>query len=154
LEAALLDGSIDLLATDHCPFLRTPKDASPDDFRGVPNGLPGVGALLALTWEMLVERHRRPVSELVRRLAASPARATGLAPAKGGIRAGADADLVVLDPNGPERPVAATLADSYSPWSGRATRLALRRVFLRGNEVVRDGKLTANPSQGRLLGPR
>jgi dihydropyrimidinase len=152
LETALLDGSFDLLATDHCPFLRADKDSS-RDFREVPNGLPGVGALLALAWELLVVKHRRPVMELVERLAAGPARVMGLTPAKGGIRVGADADLLVLDPAGPGRPVMPTLSDSYSPWQGRTTRLALRRVYLRGTEVVRDGELTGEPPSGRLLGP-
>lgn len=155
LLRALLAGDIDLLATDHCPFTRADKDAHAEDFRRVPTGLPGVGALLDLAWELLVVDHHRSPSEVVRLCATMPARVAGLAPHKGALEPGADGDLVILDPDGPERPLTPTLADVWSPWQGRTTRLALRHVLLRGEEVVRDGELV-EPAElrGLVVAPR
>jgi dihydroorotase-like cyclic amidohydrolase len=84
-----------------------------------------------------------------------PARVAGLAPHKGALEPGADGDLVILDPDGPERPLTPTLADVWSPWHDRTTRLALRHVLLRGEEVVRDGELV-DPAElrGRVVAPR
>lgn len=152
-EALAAAGAFDLLATDHCTFSRADKDGwDGSDFRAVPNGLPGLGALVPLAFELLGKRHGRPLSELVRVLAANPARLVGLYPRKGAIAPGADADLVVLDPHGPSRPVRSTLADAHDPWSARTTTLAIRHVLLRGEVIVQHG-LLASPgtTHGRAL---
>jgi dihydropyrimidinase len=152
LEAAATDGSFDLFATDHCPFSRADKLAPRPDIRAVPNGLPGLGALVPLIFELLVVTHRRPLSELVTRLAANPARAAGLYPRKGVIWEGSDADLVILDPAGPPRPIVSTLADCPDPWAGRTTTLDVRGVLRRGEIVVRDGRLVGQGRpDGRVL---
>ena len=80
LLRALLAGDVDVLATDHCPFARTAKDLHADDFRRVPNGLPGVGALLDLACELLVVDQLRRPNEVARLCASNPARVAGLAP--------------------------------------------------------------------------
>lgn len=152
LEAAVADGAVDLLATDHCPFRRADKDVFSGDLRAVPTGLPGVGALLPLAWSLLVERHGWPPARLVQLLSTAPARLLGVEGRKGVIRGGADADLVVLDPEGPERPVVPTLADAYPALPSATTRLAVRHVLLDGAEVVRDGALTdPGSARGQLL---
>lgn len=152
LEGLAASGAFDLLATDHCAFLRADKDGWSADYRDVPNGLPGLGALVPLAYELFVRRHTLPLGELVRRLAENPARAVNLYPRKGALVAGADADLVVLDEHGPARRVAATLADVHDPWSDRATNLAVRHVLLAGRRVVRDGVLLAPETpRGALL---
>jgi dihydropyrimidinase len=152
LEAAAVAGSFELFATDHCPFTRADKLAPRPDIRAVPNGLPGLGALVPLIFELLVATHHRPLSELVTRLAANPARVAGLYPRKGVIRDGGDADVVVLDPRGPQRPVISTLSDCVDPWSGRTTTLTVRRVVRGGEVAVVDGRLVA-PARpgGRVL---
>lgn len=153
LGELVLDGALDVLATDHCPFYRRDKDIVNGDFRAVPCGVPGLGALVPLAFELLAGLGEPGLEALVRMLSTSPARLAGLYPRKGTIREGADADLVVLDPCGPERPVRSTLADAHDPWAGRTTRLGLRHVLLRGVEVVRDGRLVdAGPSGLALQG--
>ncbi len=152
LEAVVAEGAVDLLASDHCPFRRVDKDVLAGDLRAVPSGLPGVGALLPLAWELLVERHKWPLARFASMLSAAPARVLGLAGVKGAIRPGADADLVVVDPAGPARPVRPTLADAYPPFPTATTRLAIRHVLLGGVEVVRNGALTdRDHPHGRLL---
>ncbi len=152
VETLLVSGAIDLLATDHCAFRRDDKDDWRGDYRAVPSGLPGLGALVPLAYDVLVRRHALPLGELALRLSANPARLVGLYPRKGAIAAGSDADLVVLDPGGPARPVVSTLADAHDPWNDRATTLRVRHVLLAGRRVVRDGALL-DPGRppGRLL---
>lgn len=152
VEAMLVSGAIDLLATDHCAFRRDDKDDWSGDFRAVPSGLPGLGALVPLAYEVLVRRHALPLGELALRLSANPARLVGLYPRKGAIAAGSDADIVVLDPGGPSRPLVSTLADAHDPWNEWKTTLRVRHVLLAGRRVVRDGLLLeADRPAGRLL---
>ena len=143
MERLVGAGAFDVLATDHCAFRRADKDRWSGDCREVPNGLPGLGALVPLACELLVTRHGLGVGELVRRLAENPARVVGLYPRKGALVAGADADVVMFDERGETRRVVSTLADSHDPWGDRTTTLAVRHVLLRGRRVGRDGRLLA-----------
>jgi len=152
LEAALLAGEIDLLATDHCAFTRADKDRLSADFRRVPGGLPGIGALAPLAFELLVRRHSRDLGALALRLAENPARAVGLYPRKGAIAVGADADLVVVETEGPERPIRSSLSDCHDPWSDRASRLGVGEVIVGGDVVIRGGAPVERDRRvGRLL---
>ena len=143
MEELAAASAFDVLATDHCAFRRADKDRWSGDYREVPNGLPGLGALVPLAYELLVRRHGLGVGELVRCLAENPARLVGLYPRKGALVVGADADIAVLDADGPERPVTATLAGAHDPWCDRTTRLAVRHVLLRGRRVAGEGALLA-----------
>jgi dihydropyrimidinase len=136
LNQLALQGSFDAYATDHCAFMRTDKDAEKSDYAKVPNGLAGIGALVPLVYEL----HRDPAA-LARHLALHPAKIAGLYPRKGAIRKGGDADLVILDAEGPERPVRSSLADVHEPYPGRTTRLGIRRVLRRGETAVENGEL-------------
>lgn len=132
-------GMFDAFATDHCPFRRVDKDASGGDFRSVPNGLAGLGALPGLSWELLGVRHALDLAELVQRLSTGPARLAGLYPRKGVIREGSDADVVVVNPWGPRQGVRSTLADAYEPYEGLSSPWSVRHVLVGGTPVVRDG---------------
>ncbi|MBI5528007.1 MAG: amidohydrolase family protein [Deltaproteobacteria bacterium] len=151
LEAASLVGVFDVFATDHCPFTRADKDSWNGDVRTVPSGVAGVGALFPLTHEIVVKKHGRSLGEVVRLLAAGPARVAGLYPAKGTIRPGSDADLVIVDQNGPPRPIISSIADCYETWPDRTTTLDFKFVFLRGEMVIKDNKFARpDAATGRL----
>jgi len=79
---------------------------------------------------------------LTHHLALNPAKIAGLYPRKGTIRKGADADLVVLELNGKERPVRSSLSDVYETYEGKTTRLVVKQVLLRGESIVENGVLT------------
>jgi dihydropyrimidinase len=133
LETLAVAGAFDLLATDHCAFTRKDKDGwSGSDFRVLPFGIAGVGALVPLAYELLVRRHGRPMAELVRLLAAGPARLLGIYPRKGVLAVGSDADLAIVDPDGPRRPIRSSEADAWETWSGRATTWTPRHVLRNG----------------------
>jgi dihydropyrimidinase len=150
LDATAATGAFDLYATDHCAFTRADKDRHRDDVRDVPKGLAGIGAFVPLMFELLVKRHGLPLAELSTRLAANPARLLGLHPRKGTIVVGSDADLVILDPAGPERPVVSSLSDCYESFPGRTTTLDVRHVVVHGRPVVRDNALIPGARPGGL----
>ncbi len=142
-------GAFDILATDHCAFTRGEKDDwDGRDVRTVANGLAGLGALAHLAWKLWEDEPDRAAAELARRLSANPAARLGASDRKGALRPGLDADVAILDPNGDERPIRSTLADAYETYPGFTSRLNFRHVLLRGEPVVRDGRLleSARPS--------
>jgi dihydropyrimidinase len=151
IDAALSQGAIDVVATDHCAFLRRDKDASPGDWRATPNGIPGVGALLPLTYEFFKSR-RGTLADVVRVLARNPARVAGIYPRKGTIAEGSDADLVVVAQDGAPRHLISSIADCHDPHAERTTTLDVRAVFLRGEKVVESNRIV-NPETptGRSL---
>jgi dihydropyrimidinase len=148
MDANAAAGAFDLFATDHCAFAKADKDSSRGDFRDVPKGVAGIGSLVPLVFEVLVNGHGLPLSELAIRLAANPAKLLGAFPRKGTIAVGSDADLVVLDSDGPERPLVSSLADCHETYPGRSTTLDIRHVLLRGRPVVRDNALIAAGQPG------
>lgn len=136
------EGAFDLFATDHCAFRKADKDDwDGRDVRTVANGLPGVGGLLHHAWRLFADDPDRAAAEVSLRLSKNPAARLGLDGRKGALRPGLDADVVVLDPNGPARPAPGTESDAYDAFPGFTSTLALRHVLVHGEPVVRDGAL-------------
>lgn len=141
-RALALEGAFDLVATDHCAFRPEDKDCwNGNDLRQVPNGLPGLGALPHVTWKIWEDDPDRSALGLATHLSLNPALRAGVGDRKGSILPGMDADIVVLDPGGPERPIRSTGAPAFEPFPGFTTRLQFRSVMLRGVPRVRDGRL-------------
>jgi dihydropyrimidinase len=140
------EGVFDAYATDHCAFSRKDKDGHRRDFAAVPNGLPGIGALVPLIYEL-----HRDLQRLTEHLSLNPAKITGLYPRKGVIRKGADADVVLADIEGRERNITSSLSDVYDPFVERKTRFEVRIVFLRGQKVLEDGQLCSSEPMGRRI---
>ena len=152
LWSALEDGTIDTVATDHCPFARADKEGA-EDVLAMPCGLSGVETLLPLVASEGVAGRRLPLARLARALAENPARIFGLAPAKGTIAVGADADLVLFDPARAWTVSAADLhsATDLSPWEGFAVRGRVVRTFARGRCVFADGEFPTDVGTGRFV---
>lgn len=146
------EGAFDLFATDHCAFRKVDKDDwDGRDVRTVANGLPGVGGLLHHAWRLWADDPDRAAAEVSLRLSKNPSARLGLDDRKGALREGLDADVVVLDPNGPARPVRGTESDAYDAFPGITSKLALRHVLVHGEPVVRDGALVdPETRRGRL----
>lgn len=136
VRAAVADGIIDIIVTDHAPHLMTEKLAQAKDFAAVPGGFPGVQTLLA-TLLILVDDGLIGLSDLVRLAASRPAERFGLGSRKGRLQVGYDADVLVLEPS---RPTTIRAADQlskpgYTPFEGMSASFFLERVFLRGQDV-------------------
>ena len=158
LWAAIRSGTLDVISSDHCGYsfggdrgkwLNGPGS----DFTRIPNGIPGLAARLALTFSEGVGKGRIDVNDFVRLTATNPAKRFGLYPRKGTIAPGADADLVLWDP---ERRV--TLTNDlmqhridYTPYEGLEVTGWPTMTIARGKVVMRDGTVVAAPGAGRFL---
>ncbi len=149
-------GAFDMLATDHCAFCRADKDDwDGRDIRGVANGLGGLGGLPHLAWKLWEADPDRAALELALRLSEQPAQRLGQGHRKGALRPGLDADVVLLDPHGPSRPIQSSLTDAPEPYPGFTSPLSFRAVFLRGVPVVEQDRLLdpGHPPGELLQGP-
>jgi dihydroorotase len=140
---ALMDGTIDMIATDHAPH--TPEEKTRNDIWTVDCGFPGVETQMPL---MLTEinRGRATIRDYVRWSAENPAKTWGLYPRKGTLTVGSDADIAIVDMNrGWTIDDAKTQSRSkISPWQGRqATALPIHTI-VRGRFVMRDRVLNAD----------
>jgi len=148
LWAAVADGRITLVASDHSPASRERKAG---DLWTAWGGIAGVQTLLPA---MLTEGRRRgvPLQRLAAVLADAPARLLGLA-RKGRIRPGMDADVALLEPEREWTLEAGALQtrSGLSPYLGRTFVGAVATTLVRGRIVYRDGSFPAGPGYGRFV---
>lgn len=153
VQAALRDGVIDIVATDHAPHLPEEKALGDEDLAKAPGGFPGVQTLLPLMLH-LADSGVIDYPRLVRACCEAPARLFGLFPAKGALRTGSDADLVVIDPRKPfvirndDQQSRARLTP-FDGWRAPATQVL---TMLRGKVIARGTQLTAERG-GRFVRP-
>jgi len=153
LWRGLAGGDLSVVATDHCPFcFKEQKELGRGDFSKIPNGLPGVEHRLELLYRGVAEG-RISLERWVELSSTSPARLFGLAPKKGAIVPGADADVVIFDPNGTHRLGVAShhMAVDYSCYEGVEVPGAVRTVLSRGQVVVDGGELVGRAGHGRFV---
>ena len=154
LWSGLRKDDLQVVSTDHCPFdFHGQKDLGKDDFRKVPNGLPGVEDRVDLLHDGGVVAGRLTRERWVEVLSTAPARMFGLYPRKGAIAVGSDADLVVYDPGRKHTISAKThhMNVDYSCYEGRAVQGGSDVVLSRGSVIVRDGEFTGRKGHGQFL---
>lgn len=156
LWAALQDGTLDLVTSDHAPYRydETGKlSAGPEaGFHQIANGLPGLETRLPLMFDAMVSQGRGGPEGFARLIATEPARLFGLAN-KGAIAVGMDADLVIWNAARQVTYGACDLHDNvgYNPWQGRTVTGWPEQVILRGRTIVQDGRFLATPGSGRWI---
>jgi dihydropyrimidinase len=151
---ALQTGVLSAVSSDHCPFrLKDQKTLGRDDFSKIPNGGPGVENRLHMLHHFGVREGRLTMNQLVDLCCTQPARLFGLFPRKGTIAVGADADIVVWDPEKPLTLSAATHHSNvdYNLFEGTQVVGAPEVVLVRGQVVVDNDELVASPGTGRFL---
>ena len=150
LWEGLRDGSIDCLATDHAPHTREEKLR--DIWQASPGAI-GVQTSLPLMLDA-VARGLLGLERCVEAMAAAPARLYGLAPRKGTIVVGADADLVLvsLGTRMEIRNEAMCSPNRLTPFDGRVVQGVPRLTLLRGMVIARDGAAVGDP-HGQLVTP-
>ena len=154
LWTGLVKDDLQLVSTDHCPFdFEGQKDLGKGDFRKVPNGLPGVEDRVDLLHDGGVVSGRITKERWVEIISTAPARLFGMYPRKGAVAVGADADLVVYDPNATRTISAKThhMDVDYSCYEGRQVRGRSDVVLSRGSVIVRNGEFTGRKGHGRFI---
>lgn len=151
---AVLNGEIQTLATDHCAYNREQKHMNLNDFRKTPGGLPGIEERAALMYTKLVVDNGMNLNDFARLMATNAAVLYGLYPKKGVIEEGADADLVVFDPEAEKVFDDDNIhsACGYTAYVGTRVRGNSDLVFLRG-KLVKDEETIVDDAHGTYVGP-
>lgn len=138
LREQAVNGLIDFYATDHCAFSKKDKAENKNDLTLVPKGIPGIGALVPIIFDLYKAQGESGIIEIAKRLSENPARFLNLFPKKGIIKEGSDADFVILDTYGERRQIRSSLADVYDPYKTFYTNLNFSYVFLKGELLVKE----------------
>ncbi|NLB71001.1 MAG: dihydropyrimidinase [Chloroflexi bacterium] len=162
------DGTIQVLATDHCPFFyngQKPieyegemvaipgKELGKSDFSKIPNGLPGLGDRMPIFWTQAVATGRITPERFVALTSTNAAKIFGLYPKKGCLEPGSDADIVIWDPKKSVNygvNVAKHRTD-YNLYEGWKLKGYPRVVMQRGEALVEEGNWRGKPGQGRFI---
>ncbi len=154
LWAGLMSGSLSVVATDHCAFTTAQKRTGVGDFSKIPNGTGGLEDRLPMLWTMGVGTGRLTPNEFVAVTSTNIAKILNCYPKKGAILVGADADLVVLDPE-KEKVISAATQQSaidYNVFEGKKVKGLPRFVLTRGQVAVDDGAVKAEEGHGKFVG--
>ncbi|HRY30394.1 MAG TPA: dihydroorotase [Elusimicrobiota bacterium] len=130
LWEGLADGTIDAIASDHAPHIRSAKE---QEFAAAPFGIVGLETLLPLTVTQLIDKKILSWPEAVRKMCWNPARILNV-PA-GHLGAGAPADVTLVDPRKSRKVMSFSSRSDNSPFLGWALRGFARMVFVGGRRV-------------------
>jgi len=168
LWQALANNSLQAVSTDHCPFffdgtqpieyeghpIAIPgKELGKDSFEKIPNGVPGIEDRMPILWTYGVGQGRFSLNRLVEIACTNPAKIFGLYPRKGTLAVGADADVVIWDPQAVKTMGAKSSHQrtDYNLYEGWQVRGVPEKVYLRGNLLV-DGEIwNGEPGGGTWL---
>ena len=145
LWQAVVDGEVDLIASDHSPC--PPAMKAVDDIWSAWGGISGV----QMTLPLVLSGQRLSLPRVVQLLCANPARRLGLYPRKGALLAGSDADIAIVDLDADWTLHEQDLHSRWplSPFVGRTLRGRVVATFVRGQLVYRDGVVLGEPGFGR-----
>ena len=153
LWRGLQAGSLHTTATDHCTFCAAQKAVGKDDFAKIPNGCGGVEERMTVIWDAGVNTGRLTPSEFVAITSANTAKLFNIYPQKGSISVGADADLVLWDPQATKTLSAKTQHSKgdFNVFEGRNVRGLPSHTVSQGKLVYVQGDLRAERGVGRYI---
>jgi dihydropyrimidinase len=153
LWAGLAAGSLQVVASDHCAFTTKQKRMGLGDFTKIPNGTGGLEDRMPVLWTKGVRTGRLTMNEFVAVTSSNAAKILNLYPRKGAIAVGADADIIVWDPEKTKKITAKSQASAidYNVFEGFEVTGAPRYTLSRGEVVFTDGKITAEDGRGRFV---
>ena len=150
----LRGNDLQLVSTDHCPFCMKEKRLGENDFSKIPNGAPGVETRMSLLFDGGVLAGNISLNRWVEITSAAPAKIFGMYPHKGTIAPGADADIVVWDP---EREWTMHYKETlhhnadYSPYDGRKVKGKAETVLSRGRVIIENDEFVGQVGAGKFL---
>lgn len=151
-------GVLDVVSSDHSGWSYATDsgkrvNGADAPFRDIPNGIPGLATRLPILFSEGVGKGRISLEKFVQLTASNPARLFGLSPRKGTIAPGSDADLVLWDPAKRVTITNALLqqAIDYTPYEGLEVIGWPVMTLRRGEVVMQDARVQAEPGSGRFL---
>jgi len=153
LWAGLQAGSLSVVATDHCAFTTEQKRYGVGDFTKIPNGTGGLEDRLPMLWTHGVGTGRLTPNEFVSVTSTNIAKILNCYPRKGAIMVGADADIVVFDPEKTKTIQASTQqsAIDYNVFEGHEVKGLPRFTLSRGHVAVYDGEMRTQEGHGEFV---
>lgn len=145
LWEALRDGTIDFVVSDHSPCPPEMKLREQGDFMNAWGGISSLQLRLPLMWTEASARGFT-IEDLTRWLCTAPAQQVGLGQLKGSLKEGADADIVIWNPEAEftVEPAALHHRHKLTPYAGETLRGIVEKSFLRG-QMVYDGQTFFGP---------
>lgn len=153
LWRGLQSGNLQTTATDHCCFCADQKAAGKDDFRMIPNGTGGVENRLEVLWHHGVRTGKLTMNEFVKVTSTNTAQIFNIYPRKGSVSVGADADIVVWDPQASKTISAKTHKQKvdYNIFEGMTVTGCASHTISQGKVVFADGELNVERGAGRYI---
>jgi len=153
LWRGLQSGMLQTTATDHCCFCTPQKEAGLEDFRSIPNGTNGIEDRMSVIWEHGVRTGKLTPSEFVAVTSTNAAKIFNIHPRKGSITPGADADIVVWDPEGSRTISAETHNQNidFSIYEGMTVTGIPAVTISQGKVVYENGELKTVRGAGRYI---
>ncbi|MGR3491244.1 MAG: dihydropyrimidinase [Shimia sp.] len=149
----LQSGSLSVVATDHCAFTTEQKRTGVGDFTKIPNGTGGLEDRMPMLWTNGVRTGRLTPNEFVAVTSTNIAKVLNCYPKKGAVLVGADADLVVWDPEKSKTITASTQqsAIDYNVFEGKEVTGLPRFTLTRGKVAVYDGEVRTEEGHGKFV---
>src|SRR5580704_4746545 len=153
LWAGINQGLVQVVATDHCPFLWKQKLAGEKDFSKIPNGHPAIENRMELLYSEGVHAGRISLNKYVEVSSTNAAKIFGMYPRKGTIAPGSDADIVLFDPLAKHTLSASThhMNVDYSAYEGWELTGKVRTVLLRGKVAIDNGQCLIEKGYGKFI---
>ena len=153
LWAGLQSGSLSVVATDHCAFTTEQKRYGLGDFTKIPNGTGGLEDRMPMLWTHGVNTGRLTMNEFVAVTSTNIAKILNCYPKKGAVLVGADADLVVWDPEKSKTITASSQQSSidYNVFEGKEVKGLPRFTLTRGHVAVHDGEIRTQEGHGKFV---
>ena len=153
LWGAIDQGTVQVVATDHCPFSMEQKAMGKDDFSKIPNGHPAIEHRMELLFSEGVNKKRITVNKFVEVTATNPAKIFGMFPRKDTIGIGSDADIILFDPNEKHTLSAKThhMNTDYSGYEGMQLTGKVKTTILRGQVAVHNGEVKIKKGYGQFV---
>ena len=153
LWAGINQGLVNVVGTDHCPFMWEQKLLGKDDFSKIPNGHPAIEHRMELLFSEGVNKGRITLQKFVEVTSTNAAKIFGMFPRKGTIGIGADADLVIFDPQKKHKISAEThhMNCDYSGYEGWELTGKIDTVLLRGQVAIDAGKTKVSKGYGQFI---
>ena len=153
LWAGLNQGLVQVVATDHCPFVWEQKLMGKDDFSKIPNGHPAIENRMELLFSEGVNKGRITLNKYVEVASTNAAKIFGMFPKKGTIAVDSDADIVLFDANEKHTLSAKThhMNVDYSGYEGWEVKGKVKTVLLRGQVVIDNNECKVQKGYGQFV---
>jgi dihydropyrimidinase len=153
LWSGINQGLIQVVGTDHCPFMLEQKAMGKDNFAKIPNGHPAIEHRMEFMYSEGVRKGRISLPKFVELCSTNAAKIFGMYPRKGDIAIGADADIVIFDPEKRHTISVDThhMRCDYSAYEGWEVTGKVETVLLRGRVAIEDETCLIKPGEGKFI---